>query len=547
MASETDLLNENIGEYVNDDYKIVTCKWLSLTHSININEAKRALYAFVKHQRKMGGNDDINVTYFVAGLGRSKDGDLMHKCAVVPESELDVVKKSLSTLTSCHIFSVQKAKLKDYTPLYMTDYEITKNNLEKCNSFSSIKCPWVSLKSANPPSRTSQQNVVKPENKENAPSKKTESSNELVGSGAKVSGKKAEPKGSIASMFASASKKDDGGNKAAKPTQKTEAAPKDKVPEKKGGVMAFFEKKKDSPSNKKDTDVKKTDATTKKPESKTVQEKKQEPKRKKKQTVDSDDEAPDKKRRKRIRTDLFDSSDGEDAEASGNEDQDEDLINWQPVVYDCLLTTTTWLYPHIASAAKQAKPSCRDGPQVNNKARGRRGTLLLRLVSTCTRIDFTVTVVGHLVTAGHLIYVEEAEDNPAAPSKEEEERDEIKADNEEKEKEKEVSIASSNNSASSGKKRKRTKKVVTKHYQDEEGFMVTKKETVWESETDDEGEATTSKQEPAKTRGTKEAVGKASTKNTATKAEPKGKAAPKKNSSPQKSKQTSLMSFFKKK
>ncbi|GFR69594.1 hypothetical protein ElyMa_005635800 [Elysia marginata] len=49
-----------------------------------------------------------------------------------------------------------------------------------------------------------------------------------------------------------------------------------------------------------------------------------------------------------------------------------DLINWRPVVYDCLLTTTTWLYPHIASAVKQAKPSCRDGPQVNNKAQGRR-------------------------------------------------------------------------------------------------------------------------------------------------------------------------------
>ncbi|GFS23256.1 sodium- and chloride-dependent glycine transporter 1-like [Elysia marginata] len=61
------------------------------------------------------------------------------------------------------------------------------------------------------------------------------------------------------------------------------------------------------------------------------------------------------------------------------------------------------LSPHIASAAKQAKPSCRDGPQVNNKARGRRGTLLSRLVSTCTRIGFTVTVAGHLVTAGHFV------------------------------------------------------------------------------------------------------------------------------------------------
>ncbi|GFR60194.1 hypothetical protein ElyMa_005402200 [Elysia marginata] len=79
------------------------------------------------------------------------------------------------------------------------------------------------------------------------------------------------------------------------------------------------------------------------------------------------------------------------------------LTDWRPVVYDCLLTTTTWLYPHIASPAKKAKPSCRDAPQVNNKARGRRGTLLSRLVSTCTRIGFTFTVAGHPVTAGHFV------------------------------------------------------------------------------------------------------------------------------------------------
>ncbi|GFS09192.1 hypothetical protein ElyMa_001292600 [Elysia marginata] len=32
------------------------------------------------------------------------------------------------------------------------------------------------------------------------------------------------------------------------------------------------------------------------------------------------------------------------------------LTEARPVVYDCILTTTTWLYPHIASAAKQANP-----------------------------------------------------------------------------------------------------------------------------------------------------------------------------------------------
>ncbi|GFR85204.1 hypothetical protein ElyMa_000690400 [Elysia marginata] len=84
-----------------------------------------------------------------------------------------------------------------------------------------------------------------------------------------------------------------------------------------------------------------------------------------------------------------------------------DLINWRPVVYDCLPGST----PHIASAAKQAKPSCRDGPQVDNKARGRRGTQQstrkegYAFVAPCLHLHahFTVTVAGHLVTAGHFV------------------------------------------------------------------------------------------------------------------------------------------------
>ena len=35
----------------------------------------RALFTFVTAQRDKGGNDDINVTYFVAGLGETKSGE----------------------------------------------------------------------------------------------------------------------------------------------------------------------------------------------------------------------------------------------------------------------------------------------------------------------------------------------------------------------------------------------------------------------------------------------------------------------------------------
>ncbi|KAK3797426.1 hypothetical protein RRG08_035872 [Elysia crispata] len=469
MACETDkaLLQENIEEYIKDDNKVVTCKWLSLMHSIDINVAKRALHIFVHHQRNKGGNDDINVTFFVAGLGKSKDGDLMHKCAVVPETELEVVKRSLATVTSCHIFSVQKAKLKDYTPLYMTDYEVIKDNIDKCNRFSSIKCPWVSLKSGLSASKSAQQDVVKSENKGHAFSNKTETGNDSPGSKTRALAKKVEPKGSITSMFASASKKDGGGNESSKPVQKTDAASKIKATKKKGGVTAFFEKKGDSPLKQKDVllgkDSKKMDASSERFESNVTNEKKQDPKRKKKQAADADEEAPDKKRRRRIKTDLFDSSDDEDVEAGEPEEPEEEIEEME---------------------------------------------------------QFEVLDKG--IEEEHKMTEEEQKE--------------------------EVDDSSLTKSAVVGKKRKRTKKVVSKHYEDEEGFMVTKKETVWESETDEEDEASVNKQEKKSHQSnTSEDMGKLATKNTKAKADPKGKAAAKKNSSPQKSKQTSLMSFFKKK
>ncbi|GFO38314.1 DNA polymerase delta subunit 3-like [Plakobranchus ocellatus] len=478
MASENDqaLLQENIEEYVNDDNKIVTCKWLSLTHNININAAKRALHIFVDYQRNKGGNEDINVTYFVAGLGKSKDGDLMHKCAVVPETELNVVKKSLSTITSCHIFSVQKAKLKDYTPLYMTDYEVIRNNIEKCNSLSSIKCPWVSLRSAAPASKAPQQNVPsKPENKENtSASKKTGSCNESTSSVPKASGKRAEPKGSIATMFAVAGKKDGGGDQSSKAAQRADTETKSKAADKKGGVMAFFNKKEVSPKEKDCSPTpaessKKDVASSKKPESKVSLKEKQEPKRKKKQ-VESDEKEPDQKKRRRIRTDLFDSSDDEnDEEAEENAVEEEEQEEESPITIS---------------------PEQDDDLSHQNKERSKTTT--------------------------------EAEE--AKESKSEE-------------------VSPTSNAASTGKKRKRAKKVVTKHYQDEEGFMVTKKETVWESETDDEEEEPAVKKEPTPS---KPAV-KPANKNVPAKAEPKGKTTSKKNTSPQKHKQTSMMSFFKKK
>ncbi|WAR27412.1 DPOD3-like protein [Mya arenaria] len=68
------LFLENIDEYVNDESKIVTYKWLSQTLQVNCNVAKQMLYQFVQTERNEKGNDNITVTYFVSGLTKP-DGE----------------------------------------------------------------------------------------------------------------------------------------------------------------------------------------------------------------------------------------------------------------------------------------------------------------------------------------------------------------------------------------------------------------------------------------------------------------------------------------
>ncbi|NXC62484.1 DPOD3 polymerase, partial [Aleadryas rufinucha] len=50
------------------------------------------------------------------------------------------MKSKLSTVASVHVYSIQKALLKDSSPLYNTDYDIVKTNLQHCSKFSAIRC-----------------------------------------------------------------------------------------------------------------------------------------------------------------------------------------------------------------------------------------------------------------------------------------------------------------------------------------------------------------------------------------------------------------------
>ncbi|KAM6286466.1 DNA polymerase delta subunit 3 isoform 3-T3 [Spheniscus humboldti] len=136
---EDELYLENIDEFVTDQNRIVTYKWLSYTLGVHVNQAKQMLYDYVERKRKENSGAQLHVTYLVAG-NLMQNGHVCHKVAVVREDKLEAMKSKLDTIASVHVYSIQKALLKDSGPLYNTDYDIVKTNLHNCSKFSAIQC-----------------------------------------------------------------------------------------------------------------------------------------------------------------------------------------------------------------------------------------------------------------------------------------------------------------------------------------------------------------------------------------------------------------------
>lgn len=462
---DSSLIQENLEEYVNDENKIVTYRWLSLTLNINVNNAKQALYTFATSQRNKGGNDDINVTYFVAGLGKTKQGEPIHKCVVVPECHLDIVKSELEPVTSCHVYSVQKCKLKDTTSLYQTDYDIIRENLTVSPSLSSIVCPWAvkhdpktsKTNTSNKPSIATEKEVKKEVKKEVHVPKASPTKTSNTTSSSK---KKGDNKGSIASMFASAGKKTGGEEKKNTSAEKIPSVKeKAKATEKKGGVKAFFStqpKVSKSPDNNKDEQKVKKETQPEKSSKKT------------KRQDDSDDELPQKKRRSRIKKDLFDSSEDE-----VEEEEEEEAIEVQEISEEEESHNTAVLEEESEEEEIQIKE-----PETKKKKKEKE------------------EVVKEPETKGKKKEKEEVKEPDTKKKKKEKEevkKPESKKQKEEAKKKKEVEEIKTKETVSEeakeektvvgNRKRKRTRKLVPKHSVDEEGFMVTEK--VWESDSTD--------------------------------------------------------------
>ena len=102
----------------------------------------RMLHTFVQLQRNQKDNDSLSVLYLLAGTITPEKDDVgpTHQVSLVPEEGLEAAKARLEAVTSCHVYSVQRSKLKDTNSLYTADYDLLRENLSNTAQYSAIQC-----------------------------------------------------------------------------------------------------------------------------------------------------------------------------------------------------------------------------------------------------------------------------------------------------------------------------------------------------------------------------------------------------------------------
>lgn len=148
---EDELYLENIQEYVQDENRIVSYKWLSRTLSVPVNAAKQMLYSFVNQYKSSGKQSPLSVLYFISGEV-SSDDEKSIQFKLVSENELEDVKSMFSTIWTVHIYSVQKSPIVESSMLYASDYQSTFDNLKTYEKWNTIICEGVSQPRVKPQS-----------------------------------------------------------------------------------------------------------------------------------------------------------------------------------------------------------------------------------------------------------------------------------------------------------------------------------------------------------------------------------------------------------
>ncbi|XP_074657871.1 uncharacterized protein LOC141910897 [Tubulanus polymorphus] len=135
---ETEMFLENLDEFINDENKVVTYKWLCRTLKVHVNHAKRMLAKFVEETKKKENAPALHITYLISGT-KTHDAKTVEEVRLVCGEELHSVQSQFDSIISSQIYSVQRSKLKDGNALFIVNYESFKENMFDTQRFSAIK------------------------------------------------------------------------------------------------------------------------------------------------------------------------------------------------------------------------------------------------------------------------------------------------------------------------------------------------------------------------------------------------------------------------
>lgn len=232
---------QNLEEFVLDEDKIVTYKWLSKTLNIHVNLSKQLLYAFSKDKQA-----SVSATYLLAGRLRSTGENCI---IVVGQDKYEETKSSFDTLSSEHVYSIQKSKQPPSgSTLFTADSQPIEGDREA--SHGAIRCKESVRRAAEelallrvtvpPPASTSVSKSVKASSSsasakspvKTSPAKQKSDENEK-----ETVAKDAKPKGGLAAMFAAQT------TKASTKSASGASSSKNNAKGKKGaGISNFFSK-----------------------------------------------------------------------------------------------------------------------------------------------------------------------------------------------------------------------------------------------------------------------------------------------------------------
>jgi len=138
---------ENLEEWILEENKVVTYKYLSRSLKVHVNVAKQMLFNFVE-TKKSSSTPLLGIVYLVSGMVENKDvskadDDVTEsstlKVLLVKEKDLENVLSKFSKVHSQHIYSVQQAEAVSQTSLYATDLEVFKEDPAGATALTAIK------------------------------------------------------------------------------------------------------------------------------------------------------------------------------------------------------------------------------------------------------------------------------------------------------------------------------------------------------------------------------------------------------------------------